>query len=319
MRSKNLIKYAILYTALVYCACRILVQSTEKYQWITTSTSSDERGFVFAPVPFSNSNISLRSPVILFHQRKAGGSSLRRAMLHSARALNQSYFIPCYPPVPCDTYSFKNNRAAIYAGHFSISEVKHLLRHVPMESEFNHRQKHNFTCLTNFREPMSRVESCFYFRFRTRGIMYDCMNDIPVEILRRILVDGVDDYGDGCLDEPFRILSGISDKRLLRKSNDVLTPEFQISYQNTLHWLARCHILVLEDQRTLQLSGSLIPELKDALDSLGHENSNKASKCQLDREHTNVLYKLTEAERRLYNAVQSRVNYLVEISGGLTS
>jgi len=319
MRSKNLIKYAILYTALVYCACRILVQSTEKYQWITTSTSSDERGFVFAPVPFSNSNISLRSPVILFHQRKAGGSSLRRAMLHSARALNQSYFIPCYPPVPCDTYSFKNNRAAIYAGHFSISEVKHLLRHVPMESEFNHRQKHNFTCLTNFREPMSRVESCFYFRFRTRGIMYDCMNDIPVEILRRILVDGVDDYGDGCLDEPFRILSGISDKRLLRKSNDVLTPEFQISYQNTLHWLSRCHILVLEDQRTLQLSGSLIPELKDALDSLGHENSNKASKCQLDREHTNVLYKLTEAERRLYNAVQSRVNYLVEISGGLTS
>lgn len=163
--------------------------------------SSYEKGLIDAPAPKPNSNISLKNPVILFHQRKVGGSSLRRAMFNSARALNHSYFIPCYSPVPCDTYSFKNTRAAIYAGHFSISEVKHLLRHVPMESEFTHRQKHNFTCLTNFRDPISRVESCFYFRFMTRGIKYSCMNDIPIETLQKIRIDGVDTYGEGCLDD----------------------------------------------------------------------------------------------------------------------
>ena len=278
--------------------------------------SSLERDFIFAPAPFPNTNISTENPVILFHQRKAGGTSLRQAIANGARNLKMPYFIPCSPPVSCDTYSFTNTSAAIYAGHFSISEVKHLLRHVPLESALHTRQRHNVTCLTNFREPLSRVESCFYYRFIRKGIKYSCMNDIPVHTLRKMLVYGVDEYGDGCLDEPFRILSGITDKRLLRRANDMQSPEFLVSYQNSLHWLSRCHILMLGDKRTFELSGNAIPELKHALDSLGFANSNNATKCQLDKEHASLLHELTEAERRLYAAVQRRVDYLVAMSQG---
>lgn len=114
---------------------------------------------------YQNLNITENNPVILFHQRKTGGSSLRRVLFKAAQELNVSYFIPCYGSVPCDTYSFKGNRSAIYAGHFPIQEVRHLLRHVPMHDDFSSIQKHNFTCLSSFRDPVARVESCFYFRF----------------------------------------------------------------------------------------------------------------------------------------------------------
>jgi hypothetical protein len=141
------------------------------------------------------------------------------------------------------------------------------------------------------------------------------MNDIPIETLREILMYGVDHYGDGCLDEPFRILSGISDKKLLQKANNMQSLEFQLSFRNSLEWLSQCHILILDDKRTLKLSGKLIPDLKDALDLLGHENSNKGTKCQLDQEHIALLHKLTEAEHRLYKTVQNRINYLVDRVG----
>jgi hypothetical protein len=264
-------------------------------------------------VPWLNSDISERNPVIFFHQRKAGGSSIRSLLANAAKRMNLTHFIPCVSPVPCDTYTFGGKRCAIYAGHFSISEVRHILRHVSMDNEFSGKQRHNFTCITNFRDPISRVESCFYYRFVTRGIRYKCINDVPVDTLRQLLMYGVDHYGDGCLDEPFRILSGVSGKRLLRKANDIHSSEFTVAFHNTMHWLQRCNILVMGDRRTFDLAGKLLPQLRDAFNHVGHENANSAAKCHLDEAHLSVITSLTEAERKVFHAVQQRVEYMLAL------
>lgn len=261
-------------------------------------------------LPWVNSNISKDNPVILFHQRKSGGTSLRATLATAALNLNLTYYIPCYRGIPCDVYSFHDNESAIYAGHFSVSEVKHMLRHVPMDPEFSDKQRHNFTCITNFREPVSRVESCFYYRFMTRGIRHKCINDVPIEQLRQLLLYGVDHYGDGCLDEPFRILSGLSDSRLLRRANNVRSLEFLIAYRNAMYWMRRCNILIMDDSRTFALTGIFVPQLREALTSVRRENANRGHKCLLDQEHLSLLMSLTEAERMVFNAAERRIAYM---------
>lgn len=188
-----------------------------------------------------------------------------------------------------------------------------MLRHVSMHREFADKQKHNFTCITNFREPVSRVESCFYYRFTTRGIQYNCINDVPLEKLRQILLHGVDHFGDGCLDEPFRILSGLSDNKLLKRANNVHSLEFMIAYKNTMDWLRRCNILIMDDVRTFDLAGRFIPQLDRALHNVSRENANSVRKCVLDQDHLALLISLTEAERLVYNAARRRIAYLLTI------
>ena len=71
-----------------------------------------EADVTFASPPWVNYNITEHNPVILFHQRKAGGSSLRTTLATAARALNLTFFIICHASVPCDTYSFHNITSA---------------------------------------------------------------------------------------------------------------------------------------------------------------------------------------------------------------
>lgn len=309
-------RYIIPVSAIMLFACLYFLVAPPSNHWNILSASSrkvtDFASFIKSPLPFQNLNISVNNPVVLFHQRKAGGSSLRSVLFKASQQLNLSHFIPCYGSVPCDTYTFKGSRNAIYAGHFPIQEVKHLLRHVPMHSDFSSIQKHNFTCLSNFRDPVARVESCFYFRFLSRGIKFKCISEVPLSTLKEILLFGVDHYGDGCLDEPFRILSGLADKTLIRKSNDIRSVEFQIAYQNSLHWIARCIPLILDDDRTNALVNYFIPQLRSFFSGIGHENKNHNTKCPLNDTHLSLLHSLTEGERLLFKQVKSRFEYLYQ-------
>ena len=273
---------------------------------------TDSVSFLKSPLPYRNLNISVSNPVILFHQRKAGGSSLRNVLFKASKHLNLSHFIPCHGSVPCDTYTFKGSRNAIYAGHFPIQEAKHLLRHVPMDDDFSFIQKHNFTCLSNFRDPVDRVESCFYFRFLSRGIKFRCISEVPVSTLKEMLLFGVDHYGDGCLDEPFRILSGLADKTLLRNSNDIRSVEFQIAYKNSLQWIARCIPLLLDDNRSIVVANYFVPQLRPFISGIRHENKNHNTKCPLNDTHLSLLHSLTEGERLLFKQAKSRLEYLFQ-------
>jgi hypothetical protein len=127
-----------------------------------------------------------------------------------------------------------------------------------------------------------------------------------------MLLFGVDHYGDGCLDEPFRILSGLADKKLLRDSNDCRSVEFKIAYQNSLNWIARCVPLILDDDRTIALANYFIPQLRPFMSGIGHKNKNRITKCPLNDTHLSLLHSLTEGERLLFKQVKSRFEYLYQ-------
>lgn len=130
---------------------------------------------------------TLDKPFIYIHQRKSGGTSVRRAIVNAAvdLKLNDTIFVPCFQQVQqafhlpwqlvpdccnspgflvclytegyclqvhCETFQPDPRRAnrsvSIYAGHFNWYTV------VP--------EDHAFACLTTFRHPVDRVVSCLY-------------------------------------------------------------------------------------------------------------------------------------------------------------
>jgi len=124
--------------------------------------------------PRKNANISLadafqdhKTFVYFFHQRKAGGSSLRKFLLDEfiaaagrKTARSQSY-------VPCNIQDCKNwdpnprrqfmGKYRLLAGHLSFTTAA--ARAVYGEAQI---------LITNFREPVSRLVSCIKYRFHTK-------------------------------------------------------------------------------------------------------------------------------------------------------
>lgn len=100
--------------------------------------------------------ISINEPFIFFHQRTAGGSSIRKSLLDTSQSLNLSHFIICYSPAKlCDQYHFpKQPPYAVYAGHFQWNYLMDLNR--------LHHSNLKFSCMTNFREPVRRFPLIMY-------------------------------------------------------------------------------------------------------------------------------------------------------------
>ena len=123
--------------------------------------------FLASPLPPRNLNLSEDAPLFFFHQRKTAGSSMRKAIVEAAKAANMSYFVSCHDGVPCDLYHVGTNFSAIYAGHFVWGEQRELSRRSVFDPATGtwHNPRHNASCLTMFRDPVSRLESCYYYRF----------------------------------------------------------------------------------------------------------------------------------------------------------
>lgn len=147
--------------------------------------------------------VSEQHPFILFHQRKAGGSSLRDTLFFASKLLNISSFIPCHN-ADCDIYNFPRNKPySIYAAHFKWGVQSDL-------AKFNKTLRTQYSCTTNFRHPISRVESCLYFRFN-KQLNNRCVMELPMSDFKD-LFHRLDYYGHSCINEPFRALSGLQDE-----------------------------------------------------------------------------------------------------------
>ena len=59
---------------------------------------------LWKPVP----KVSNDYPFLFFHQRKAGGSSIRETLFDSAKKSQINAFVPCFSAA-CDTYTLPNN------------------------------------------------------------------------------------------------------------------------------------------------------------------------------------------------------------------
>ena len=73
------------------------------------------------------------TPMVFFHQRKAGGSSIRAVLHRLCTDANLHCFIICYDGVACDTYSLpaSGSRSAVYAGHIPWGEPQNKFERYP--------------------------------------------------------------------------------------------------------------------------------------------------------------------------------------------
>jgi hypothetical protein len=158
--------------------------------------------------------ISPNEPLIFFYQRKSGGTSIRTQLRVAAAAANLTCYVPCQAGVPCEVYSFPPDRndISIYTGHFNWG-VQNVLE------RFGRGRRRQYSCMTNMREPISRIISCLNFRFRNK-MRKRCIEDLSLEQLQELL-QRPDNMGHSCLNEPFRALSGVLDEEIIDHVQDM--------------------------------------------------------------------------------------------------
>ena len=284
--------------------------------------------------------ISPEHPYFFFHARKAGGSTLRGTLYVAAKELNLPAYIICEigndgQRVPCDSYDIPNDQLfSIYAGHLQWGVQKRIerARNKHMQSSEDRliggKLDDDLSCVTNLREPVSRLLSCVNYRYlRHHGRFTDaiCISDLTIEELYYLLAVEVDDFSNSCLNEPFRVFSGLLDEDLVNnlgiktdpiaKSAEAVLSQFSADIlRTTLMRHAKCAPYVLE---LPDLSGDLLAYKFPQLYEAGAFRMDKASnvektKCGGNRakpsaEQLAMLENFAAYERVLYDAVVEKV------------
>lgn len=255
--------------------------------------------------------VNVSHPFIFFHQRKAGGTSIRYTLFHTAKKLELHTFIPCFS-APCDTYVFPHhsNKTAIFAGHFLYGEQHELAR-------WGASREFNFSCTTNFRAPVDRIVSCIYFRFRVL-LNGTCLSKLSSAALKDFMFKR-DSFGDSCLNEPFYIMSGFRDRSYLDTLDDLrrrrlYTHGAVTVFEMTLSHVERCAPVVLEIPESYALMSLRFPQLvaNGAFNSTQRENVLKKKCPELSGAHLDLIKQHSKLEQRLYDAVYQKVLSAVE-------
>ena len=323
---------------------------------IKINTGLDESAFVgmldqidksFLAVPndeiWSNiPKIDPNSPFFFFHQRKAGGEGIRDSLYDAAKLHNLKSYIICqgkHPvngkPIVCDTYhlQFGMKGVSVFAGHLSYGEQFAIQR-----PDSGHHDRRNISCTTNFREPISRVLSCLRYRHHI-----PCLATLSAAQFEKYLVAS-DEYGQSCLSEPFRIMSGVNDEDLLdfdieangqkRAANKMIRKRIRRRrrrrrrrldaidaigvYKRTLIHVAECAPIVLEIPVSFDLVADRCPAIfRDQKTGANvafanrkiHVTMDKQSttgKCAPSKDQTELLLNHTWLERRLYDVVYEK-------------
>ena len=225
-----------------FCNTTYNLMAPEAYSWkIIAAVSAllaciQEAGCGTASLPEVQLKPSVERPFIYIHQRKCGGSSVRDAIFSGAAALglNDSIFIPCYQDVPCLTSepdpAIQSTRA-VFAGHFNWYTV------VPDHSDF--------ACLTTFRHPVNRVNSCVSMLRHFMRKPVDLVTNMTGEQFRQLLI-GTHHGNASCNNEALFMLSGVPHAATL----DFLAHSFYAAegvIQQAIRNMARCTVLMSDE------------------------------------------------------------------------
>lgn len=147
-------------------------------------------------------------PFVFMHQRKAGGSSMRSMLANAARQNNLTYWIPCHN-IGCEVYDppvdGTAKKFAVFGAHIYWPAVEKAL--ATARAKRPHLGSNApFDCYTSFREPVSRVASCWDYR-GFRAFAGDNVSAISPAKFREYLAEGMSPYDEGCNNEPLRLLS----------------------------------------------------------------------------------------------------------------
>lgn len=151
---------------------------------------------------------------------------------------------------------------------------------------------------------------------QARGVggRWACLSNLTAPEIRHMLTHGRSTYGRGCLAEPYRILSGLTDERDLAALATAPPgdPLLRAALALTLGHLSRCVPLVLERPDSAALADAWFPQLEGVFGGGGRrENVGKAPRCPLSAEARGVLQQLAANEQLLYDAVLRRIDRML--------
>jgi len=199
------------------------------------------------------------SPLVFYHQRKAGGSTLRYALYHSfilnSHGTARETWMPCHTPgVDCDRY-FPNadtelRDVVLVGGHIpfgALDDHVNRYRSKARERPYNDTQTMSYTCLTNIRHPIDRIESCVMYRFKETG--RELLRETDYDRVATFLTTHLDSKGATCLAEPMRIMSSsLSEVDINRVATQPHDKKSVYLTLMTVENLQKCWISVLERQ-----------------------------------------------------------------------
>ncbi|CAK0866844.1 unnamed protein product [Prorocentrum cordatum] len=217
------------------------------------------RAFLQAPLPPRVDHVSVERPLVFIHQRKAGGTSLRGIMAGAAKTLSLPCHIKCHNAA-CDSYSYGSSRVAMYGGHVAWLEAS---RHFALSGKNDANGMwtegvKQLSCITNFREAVSRIQSCYDYRFLKLGAPR-CLGDMGADEMCQFFLAGRSQFGYSCMNEPFRMLSGLVDEPLF--ISDTESQEWDFAFNSTLMNIAHCVSIIISSSSTLDVVASWFPDL----------------------------------------------------------
>ena len=161
--------------------------------------------------------------IYFLHQRKAAGSAIREILYYKYQDIVGSEEAKRRSFVPCITHPSQTYELPLIDSN-SLGEIKliaaHMSYHVPFaramfdggddddDDSSSVGSQHQSVFITNFREPLSRIKSCMFYRYPEKVHQLLMAKNFTIESIEHLFMTEKDDKEERtCVQEPFRILS----------------------------------------------------------------------------------------------------------------
>lgn len=261
---------------------------------------------------------SFRNPFIFIHQRKSGGTSLRKVIFEAAKlkVAEHSILIPCHTR-PCTTWDWDHfkQRFTVLGGHFSWATIFRSYWQVDGSNGIQRFVgKSDTSCLTNFRHPVERAWSCLFFRHGKAFKM--AMENTKTAGEKLAVVKSFlhmpSKYGFGCNNEAIRMLSGFSDEEMINSLNKTDNPDlYNTVVKAAIQNMEHCAIVLMKSQvengaNNLRLLSYFFPWINAS--SLPFLNGNLVKTQEIPPDINDLIMQENEAEFEVYEAALSQYN-----------
>eukprot|EP00978_Attheya_sp_CCMP212_P029649 scaffold106029_cov51-Attheya_sp.AAC.1 len=255
-----------------------------------------------------------KRPFVFFHIRKGGGSTLRGIIKQAAGKHKVSSWIPCFgfgcvpfslPPTP------NNQNFDVYASHVNFMHMTQLFREIGINKLSTMPKNHKnislkdgtkavvnslddsyplFDCMTNLRPTVSRVVSCWNFRFtqaKSRNWHIPMAHNLTAQDWNTLLPVTYDTFNNGCNNENARIFGSTADETVVNTlmPND---PIFLHEFEKAASRMARCVIVMVHRcQESNAIIRHFLPWLNDT-NLCGNVNNAARTKGEKKVLHVNA-------------------------------
>ena len=235
--------------------------------------------------------------VYLFHQRKAGGSSLRKFLFEEYAAVvgraqaNATSYVPCHvqscqnwDPNPRQQFI---GQKRLLAGHLSVTTAA-------ARAVYGEKQ----VLLSNFRDPIERIESCIKFRFPKEATKRFEDSNFNVTQVTDFFLTKPDADGDTCLGEPFRMLSPFNPDEVVTDEGIQQVCDFAKTYVHMVNFGVNA-TSPTKIEKELEIAGTKY-NLNKA--KLNKKTDNFVANMKAFKDHIRG-YPVVQSELKLYDCV----------------